>query len=67
MRFLSGVVIGALLVIGGAYFHDASIDPKATEGPRQIVNWEAAGDAGRGLVEWMRGQINWLTDKLHAS
>jgi hypothetical protein len=41
MRFLLGVIIGALLVIGGAYVADSRSDP--IQGTR-MVNWTVVGE-----------------------
>ena len=41
MRFLFGVIIGALLTIGGAYIVDSRTDP--LQGTR-MVNWTVVGE-----------------------
>jgi hypothetical protein len=41
MRFLLGVIIGALLTIGGAYIADSRTDP--LQGTR-MVNWTVVGE-----------------------
>ncbi len=65
MRFLSGVVIGALLIVGAAYVRDASIDPSRDHDARQMVNWEVASGAARMAGEWMREEIGWIGQQLH--
>jgi hypothetical protein len=42
-RFLFGVIVGAALVVGGAYYHDTKMMPAATAGkpaPLPYVNWD---------------------------
>jgi hypothetical protein len=41
MRFLLGVIIGALLTVGGAYIADSRSDP--LQGTR-MVNWTVVGE-----------------------
>ena len=41
-RFFLGVIVGAVLVIGGAYIHDTKMMPAPTAGqpaPQPYVNW----------------------------
>lgn len=42
MRFVLGIVIGALLVVGAAYVHDTNMTRPAAgaTAPQPIVNWE---------------------------
>jgi hypothetical protein len=46
MRFLLGVVFGVLLIVGAAFIADslATAEGTACAEPRQIVNWDVAGD-----------------------
>ena len=42
-RFLLGVIVGAVLVVGGAYYHDTRMMPPPTVGqaaPLPYVNWD---------------------------
>jgi hypothetical protein len=42
-RFLFGVIVGALLVVGGAYYHDTKMmPPKVANAPAPLpyVNWD---------------------------
>jgi hypothetical protein len=41
MRFIFGMIIGALLTIGGAYVADSRVDP--LQGGR-MVNWTVVGE-----------------------
>ncbi|MFO1184995.1 MAG: hypothetical protein U1E56_09435 [Bauldia sp.] len=59
MRFIFGIVVGALLTIAGAYVHDSNAAPGADLTSRPLVNWEVAGairDAGVSQVRqlWAR-------------
>ena len=67
MRFVFGIVIGALLVIGAAYIHDASIDLAQTPSARAMVNWDVVSENLRGLNGWLHDQWGWLNDKLHGA
>jgi hypothetical protein len=41
MRFILGIVIGAVLVVGAAYVHDKNMPaPTAGAAAQPIVNWE---------------------------
>ena len=51
MRFLSGMIIGALLTIGGAYVADSRVDPLL--GGR-MVNWEVVGEKASALTSDLR-------------
>ena len=42
MRFLQGIIVGALLVVGGAYYHDTRMQKPAQQ---QLVNWDHIGAA----------------------
>ncbi len=65
MRFILGIVVGALLVIGAAYVHDAAIDPARDAASQRMVNWEAVSVNLRGIGGWLSDEWEWLTTKLH--
>ncbi len=65
MRFIFGIVVGAILLIGAAYIHDASIDPAKDPAARPMVNWEVVSQNMRGLNDWLHDQWGWLSEKLH--
>ena len=65
MRFIFGFVIGALVVIGAAYIHDASIDPVKDPTAHAMVNWQVVSDNMRGLNDWLHDQWAWLSGQLH--
>ena len=81
MRFLNGVVIGFLLAIGLAYWHDRSLPVDGEGAARALVNWEVFGglaaaailplyfiaDSGSTLVARLgRGEKIWQPHRSHA-
>ncbi|HEX4768878.1 MAG TPA: hypothetical protein VH414_21645 [Lichenihabitans sp.] len=65
MRFLFGLVVGALLVVGAAYVHDASVDPTRSPGAQTMVNWPVVSENLRGLNGWLQDRVSWLSQQLH--
>lgn len=65
MRFIVGIIVGALLVIGAAYVHDSAIDTARTPTAQTLVNWPAVSESLRGLNGWLQDQIGWLSQQLH--
>ncbi len=65
MRFLSGVIVGAILMVGAAYWHDASIEPEREPATRTLVNWDVAAGVFKNTGEWLRGQVDWIGQQLH--
>jgi hypothetical protein len=61
MRLLFGMILGAALIIGLAYYHDASLAGAPGYSPRPMVNWDVVNDVTRGLVDRARGAIDRLT------
>jgi hypothetical protein len=51
MRFLLGVIVGALLTIGAAYVADSRADP--LQGGR-MVNWTVVGEKMKDLTAELR-------------
>ncbi len=62
MRVLLGIVLGAVLTIGGAYMYDshrALATANASSVQRPLVNWDVVGSkwdrlAERARAEWTR-------------
>jgi len=63
MRLLLGIILGALLTIGGAFLYDQHNATQATEtaaaAPRPMVNWDVVGVkwqhlTARARSEWTR-------------
>jgi hypothetical protein len=60
MRLLLGIILGALLTIGGAYLYDSHNAATAAETPtaayRPMVNWEVVGVKWQHLTERARSE-----------
>jgi hypothetical protein len=57
MRFILGLIVGAALVILGAYVHD-SMDAGSL---KPLVNWENAAEMQHSSVDYLRAQFDRLT------
>jgi hypothetical protein len=61
MRFIFGLIVGILLVVGGAYIHD-SMESGA---PKPVVNWTNAAELQRNTFDYVKTQCdrlaNWVT------
>ena len=65
MRLLSGIILGIILTIGAAYYHDINVAaaPAPTDqtqaapdtGKRQIVNWDVLGALTREEMSLAQG------------
>jgi hypothetical protein len=60
MRLLFGMIIGAALLMGVAYYHDTSLVGAPGQSARPLVNWDVVSDVSRGLSDRVRGEINRL-------
>lgn len=56
MRLIFGILIGAVLTIGGAYIHDSKVHGPLAEQQR-LVNWDVAGTLVRNVLAGAREQI----------
>ena len=64
MRILLGMVLGAVLTVGGAYLYDShhaalAMNAPASAQQRPLVNWDVVAAtwshlAGRARAEWSR-------------
>jgi hypothetical protein len=63
MRVLIGIILGALITVGGAYLYDSSHavtnSDSATVAQRPMVNWDVVGSkwshlSARARAEWSR-------------
>ena len=61
MRVLIGIILGAVLTIGGAYFHDSHNALVATGAQRPMVNWDVVNTKWGHLTERARAEWNRLT------
>jgi hypothetical protein len=61
MKLLFGIVLGAVLTVGAAYYHDTSFAaPTATATARPIVNWDVAGSVANSATRMVRTEFNRL-------
>jgi hypothetical protein len=66
MRTLFGMVLGALLTVGAAYFHDNNVtydpvNPHVTDRP--IVNWEVFGAVLRQTTDGLSAAWHSITGR----
>jgi len=62
MRLLLGIILGALITVGGAYIYDSAHSPATTTAAvtqRPLVNWDVVASKWNGLTarartEWTR-------------
>ena len=61
MRLLIGIILGALITVGGAYIYDTAHAPSTATAAaeRPLVNWDVVavkwnGLAARARTEWTR-------------
>jgi hypothetical protein len=60
MRLLFGIIIGAVLTVGGAYVHDTKVSgPFAAQ--ERLVNWDVAQSKARTAFDAARDQIRQWT------
>lgn len=60
MRFIIGILVGAVLTVTGAYLHDAELAPGSNQ---RLVNWDAAGSLSRWAIDSAREQWDHLLAK----
>jgi hypothetical protein len=61
MRLLFGMILGAALLVGIAYYHDTNLVGGPGQSARPLVNWDVANDVTRGVSSRVRAQIDrWL-------
>ncbi|MCC6948231.1 MAG: hypothetical protein IT539_10740 [Bradyrhizobiaceae bacterium] len=61
MRLLFGIVLGAALTVGAAYYHDTTyISPSSAEPVRPIVNWDVAAEVAGKAADALRNQFERL-------
>jgi hypothetical protein len=59
MRLIFGVLVGFVIVVAAARFHDSSL----VEGAKPLVNWDVAGDLADRSYTRAKEEINKLTAK----
>jgi len=57
MRVLIGIILGAVLTIGGAYFYDSHNALAAAGAQRPMVNWDVVNTKWDHLTE--RARVEW--------
>jgi hypothetical protein len=64
MRMLLGIILGAVLVVGGAYVYDSHNALEAVNAPasvqRPLVNWDVVGTKWQIVTERARSEWNRL-------
>jgi hypothetical protein len=62
MRVLIGIILGAVLTIGGAYLYDSHTVPSpaasSASAQRPMVNWDVVGTKWNHLTERARAEWN---------
>jgi hypothetical protein len=60
MRFIIGIIFGALLTVGGVYIYDSLAFPNGgnSQATRTIVNWDVASTEWQALTQ--RVQQDWV-------
>jgi hypothetical protein len=65
MRLLLGIILGAVLTIGGAFLYDQHNATQATEAsavaPRPMVNWDVVSVKWQHLTERARSEWTRVT------
>jgi hypothetical protein len=65
MRVLFGIILGAVLTIGGAYLYDSHNALNAANAPasvqRPMVNWDIVNNNWQHLTEKARSEWNRVT------
>jgi hypothetical protein len=62
MRVLLGIILGAALVIGGAYLYDSRTIATTSNVERPMVNWDVVAKNWRQANNEMRRQFSRLSD-----
>ena len=66
MRFLSGFILGILVIIGFAYIHDSAV-ASAMSGPDpaqvRMVNWDVVSRSVNNAAASVKGEFDRLTGR----
>jgi hypothetical protein len=60
MRLLFGIVLGAILTVGAAYYRDTTYVPS---GDRPVVNWDVASQIAGNATATIRREIDRLLSR----
>lgn len=64
MRVVFGVVLGAILTVGAAYYRDANYASATAPVPsRPLVNWDVAAEIAGNATRIVRRQIDELLQR----
>jgi hypothetical protein len=64
MRMLFGIVLGAVLTVGAAYYRDSTYASASADIPaRPIVNWDVAGQIAATATSGLRQEIDRLLSR----
>lgn len=60
MRLLLGIILGALLTVGGAYVHDSQYTAAGgtAVAQRQLVNWDVVSSTFQRVTDRARAEWN---------
>ena len=59
MRVLIGIILGAVLTVGGAYLYDShTAQASSASAQRPMVNWDVVGTKWNHLTERARAEWN---------
>jgi hypothetical protein len=56
MRFIIGLILGAVLTVGGAFIHD-TMEPGAA---KPLVNWTNAAELEKVTYDYLKSQVDRL-------
>jgi hypothetical protein len=56
MRFILGLIVGAVLAVAGAFVHD-SFDPGSA---KPLVNWTNAAELEKVTYDYLKAQVDRL-------
>jgi hypothetical protein len=60
MRMIFGIVLGAILTVGAAYYRDSTY---ASAAERPVVNWDVAGQLAGNATAGIRREIDRLLSR----
>lgn len=60
MRFIFGILVGAVLIVAGAYVRDSGLPDNSSQ---RLVNWSVASDLSGWAIDRAREEWNRLTAK----
>jgi hypothetical protein len=58
MRVLIGIILGAVLTVGGAYLYDSRAATSSASAQRPMVNWDVVSTKWNHLTDRARAEWN---------